>query len=64
MYRAPVSEIAHTLKTVTGLGAAMQSGNAGDLSEDLLDAILEEAGKFASDEIAPMSKIGDERELL
>ena len=61
MYRAPVSEIAHTLKTVTGLGAAMQSGNAGDLSEDLLDAILEEAGKFASDEIAPMSKIGDEQ---
>jgi len=60
MYRAPVEEIAHTLKNVTGLGAAMADGSAGELSEDLLNAILEEAGKFASDEVAPLSKIGDE----
>ncbi|MFD0915979.1 acyl-CoA dehydrogenase [Pseudahrensia aquimaris] len=61
MYRAPVSEIAHTLKTVTGLGKAMDARKTGDLSEDLLDAILEEAGKFATDAIAPLSKIGDEQ---
>lgn len=59
MYRAPVSEISHVLKQVTGLGDIMAQEQAGDLSEDLLDAILEEAGKFASEEIAPLSRTGD-----
>ena len=61
MYRAPVDSIAHTLKHVTGLGAAMDAGKAGELSEDLLDAILEEGGKFAADEVAPLAEIGDEQ---
>jgi acyl-CoA dehydrogenase len=60
MYRAPVSEIAHTLKNTVGLGAAIDEGKFEDLSDDLVDAILEEAGRFASDEIAPLSRIGDE----
>ncbi|MCC0026204.1 MAG: acyl-CoA dehydrogenase [Zhengella sp.] len=59
MYRSPVEEIAFTLKHVAGIGKAMEEGRLGDLSEDLLDAILEEAGKFASDEIAPLYKVGD-----
>ncbi|MCB1419119.1 MAG: acyl-CoA dehydrogenase family protein, partial [Notoacmeibacter sp.] len=59
MYRSPVREIAFTLKHVAGVGPAMESGALGDLSDDLLDAILEEAGKFASDEIAPLYKVGD-----
>ena len=59
MYRAPVSEISHVLKQVTRLGDIMAQEQAGDLSEDLLDAILEEAGKFASEEIAPLSRTGD-----
>lgn len=61
MYRAPVDEICHTLKQVTGLGQAMAEERTGDLSADLLDAIMEEAGKFASDEVAPLSKQGDEQ---
>jgi len=61
MYRAPVSEISHTLTKLTGLGEAMDNGQAGDLSADLLDAILEEAGKFANDEVAPLSRTGDEQ---
>ncbi len=59
MYRAPVAEISHTLKHVTGLGAAMEKQQLGELSQDLLDAILEEAGKFSSEEIAPLSEIAD-----
>ncbi|MEM1376893.1 MAG: acyl-CoA dehydrogenase [Pseudomonadota bacterium] len=59
MYRAPVSEISHTLKAVSGLGEAMENGLSGDLSEDLVDAILEEAGKFATDRIAPLLMVGD-----
>src|SRR5690606_21840486 len=61
MYRAPVNEIAHTLKHVVGVNAALESGKLGDLTEDLLDAILSEAGRFASEEITPLRRIGDEQ---
>ncbi|MEM8539657.1 MAG: acyl-CoA dehydrogenase [Pseudomonadota bacterium] len=60
MYRAPVDEISHVVKNVSGLNQILENGLAGDLSEDLVDAILEEAGKFASDEIAPMLMVGDQ----
>jgi acyl-CoA dehydrogenase len=60
MYRAPVDEITHTLKHVAGLGAALEAGRLGDLSEDLVDAILTEAGRFATEEVFPLRKIGDE----
>jgi acyl-CoA dehydrogenase len=59
MYRAPVDEIAFTLKHVAGLKAALDRGLFGDLSEDLADAVLTEAGRFASEEVAPLAKIGD-----
>jgi acyl-CoA dehydrogenase len=60
MYRAPVDEIAFTLKEVAGLRAAVDAGRFGDLSLDLVDAILAEAGRFASEEVAPLYKAGDE----
>jgi hypothetical protein len=59
MYKAPVEEIAFTLKHVAGLGQAIDDGLLGDLGEDLVDAILSEAGRFASDEIAPLGETGD-----
>lgn len=59
MYRAPVEEIAFTLKHVAGLKEALAGGAFGDLG-DLVDAVLAEAGRFASDEIAPLYKAGDE----
>ncbi|WP_061932503.1 acyl-CoA dehydrogenase [Aureimonas sp. AU22] len=59
MYRAPVSEIGFTLRQVAGLGEAMAAGTAGDLTPDLLAAILDEAGRFAESEIAPLAAAGD-----
>jgi alkylation response protein AidB-like acyl-CoA dehydrogenase len=59
MYRAPVDEIAFTLKHVAGLKAALDAGVFGDLTEDVVDAILAEAGRFASEEIAPLYPAGD-----
>ena len=59
MYRAPVEDIAFTLKHVAGLQAALDDGTLGDLSEDLVDAILTEAGRFASEEIAPLGGNGE-----
>ncbi|TPJ47552.1 acyl-CoA dehydrogenase family protein [Mesorhizobium sp. B2-7-1] len=61
MYRAPVEDIAFTLKQVAGLRPALDAGTFGDLGEDLVDAILAEAGRFASEEVAPLYKIGDEQ---
>lgn len=59
MYKAPVEEIAFTLRHVAGLEAALTEGRLGDLSEDLVDAILSEAGRFSSEEIAPLAEVGD-----
>ncbi|NTJ41524.1 acyl-CoA dehydrogenase [Agrobacterium larrymoorei] len=59
MYTAPVDEIAFTLKHVAGLGPALESGVLGDLGEDLVDAILHEAGRFATDQVAPLAEVGD-----
>ncbi|UUP18763.1 acyl-CoA dehydrogenase [Nitratireductor thuwali] len=61
MYRAPVNEIAHTLNHVAGMKKALEDGLYGDLSEDLVGAILEEAGRFAGEEVAPLARIGDEK---
>lgn len=60
MYKAPVEDISFTLKHVAGLKPALDGGAFGDLGEDLVDAILSEAGRFASEEVAPLYKIGDE----
>ena len=59
MYRAPVSEIAFTLRHVAGLGDAIAAGAFPDLSDDLVDAVLAEAGRFATEELAPLNRVGD-----
>ncbi|NYJ11257.1 acyl-CoA dehydrogenase [Rhizobium leguminosarum] len=59
MYKAPVEEIAFTLKHVAGMGEAISQGLLADLSEDLVDAVLSEAGRFATEEVAPLADIGD-----
>ncbi len=61
MYQAPVDDIAFTLKYVAGLKEVMDKGLMGDLTEDLLDAIVSEAGRFATEEIAPLADIGDKQ---
>ncbi len=59
MYRAPTSDIAHTLNHVAGLSDAIAAGRFGDLSADLVDAILEEAARFANEEVLPLRTDGD-----
>ena len=59
-YAAPVADIAFALRHAAGLANALESGLYGDdLSGDVTDAILEEAGKYASDVIAPLNALGD-----
>jgi len=55
----PVEEIAFTLKHVAGFGEALAEGVFGDLTEDLVDAVLAEAGRFAENVVAPLDAAGD-----
>jgi len=59
MYRAPVEEIAFSLKQLAGLDKALAEGTFADLSGDVVDAILSEAGRFATEEVAPLRVVGD-----
>ena len=59
MYKAPVEDIAFTLNHVAGLADAIAAGKLGDLGSDLVEAILDEAGRFATNEMAPLGEIGD-----
>ena len=58
-YRAPVSDIAFALKHAAGLKAALAEGIYGDLDEETVDSVLVEAGRFATEVIAPLNRVGD-----
>src|SRR5206468_7265585 len=59
-YRAPISDILLSLNHGAGLVAAVQAGHYGDFDGDITAAVLEEAGKFAGDVLAPLNRVGDE----
>src|ERR1700743_255277 len=59
-YRAPINDILLALNHGAGLKAAVEAGHYGDFDGDITAAVLEEAGKFASDVLAPPNKVGDE----
>jgi butyryl-CoA dehydrogenase len=59
-YRAPISDMLLSLNHGAGLKAAVEAGHYGDFDADIVAAVLEEAGKFAADVLAPLNKVGDE----
>ncbi len=58
-YRAPVADIAFALLHASGFSAALAEGLYGELDRETVEAVLEEAGKFATDVIAPLNTVGD-----
>jgi len=48
-YRAPINDMLLALNHGAGLEAAVKAGHYGDFDADITAAVLEEAGKFASD---------------
>ncbi len=58
-YRAPMADILFALKHAAGFTQAVTEGIYGDLDETTVDAVLQEAGRFAADVIAPLNRIGD-----
>src|SRR6201993_3034295 len=58
-YRAPVADIVFALRNAAGFGPALAEGLYGDLADDVVEAVLAEAGKFADDILSPLNAIGD-----
>jgi acyl-CoA dehydrogenase len=58
-YQAPVADMAFALKHAAGFGQALSDGIYGDLGEDLVDSVLEQAGKFANGVLVPLNASGD-----
>src|SRR5215831_15097372 len=58
-YRAPVEDIVFTLKHAAGFTKARAEGLYPDLGDEDLTAVLSEAGRFASEVLAPLNAPGD-----
>jgi len=53
-YRAPINDMLLALNYGAGLQAAIKAGHYGDYDSDIAAAVLEEAGRFATDVLAPL----------
>jgi 3-(methylsulfanyl)propanoyl-CoA dehydrogenase len=58
-YRSPVADILFSLSAVAGFRGMIEQGRMGDLDWDAVTSIVTEAGRFATEEIAPLNRAGD-----
>ena len=58
-YRSPVGDILFSLKAVAGLPEMIGSELDADCDWDTVSSVVAEAGRFATDEIAPLNRPGD-----
>ena len=58
-YTAPLREMTFALKELGGLDAVLAHAEGTELSADLVEPILEEAGRFAAEVLAPLNAPGD-----
>ena len=61
MYTAPIKDMQFVINELIDIDALSSYPNFEDMSPDLVEAILSEAGKVASDVLAPLNKIGDQQ---
>jgi alkylation response protein AidB-like acyl-CoA dehydrogenase len=58
-YRAPVRDIAFSLTEVAGIDALAATGAFPDYDPDVMGAVLEAAGSFSEEVLAPLNRPGD-----
>jgi alkylation response protein AidB-like acyl-CoA dehydrogenase len=58
-YTAPLQDMQFVLKELAGLDKISRLPGCEEATEDVVAAILEEAGKFASGVLAPLNRVGD-----
>ena len=58
-YRSPVADILFSLKAVAGLPEMIGAELEGDFDWETLSSVVAEAGRFATEEIAPLNREGD-----
>ncbi len=58
-YVAPTHEMKFVLKDVIGISEITQLERFQDASDDIIDAVLEEAGKFCGEILAPLDVVSD-----
>jgi len=59
MYEAPIDDYKFVINHVIGLDRLMADIGHDDISADLVEAVLTEAGKLAADVVAPLNHSGD-----
>ncbi len=59
-YTAPIDDIKFTMREVAGLDSVTSMPGFEEVTPDIVDAVLEEAGKFASGVLGPLNHTGDE----
>jgi 3-(methylthio)propanoyl-CoA dehydrogenase len=59
MYRAPLKDLKFVLHELIGESAIRSSPKDDDYSAEVADSILDEAGRFAEEVLAPINQVGD-----
>src|ERR1043166_3701355 len=58
-YTAPIRDMQFVIKELAGLDAVSAMPQFAEVNAELADAVLEEAGKFAAEVLAPLNTVGD-----
>ena len=60
-YRAPVRDLAFTLEAVADMPQLEATGAYPDYDADVAAAVLEAAGQFSEEVLAPLNRVGDQK---
>ena len=60
-YQAPIRDMSFIMKALADADQLCELPGCEEASSDLMQAVLEEAGKFAAGVLAPLNKVGDEQ---